>query len=64
MQTETARGEVQFEAIAGYPTPQLQNEVWTQDDTDANLWHGPAGVIVNASALEERKAFYNVITRK
>ena len=64
MTTELARGEVQFEAIAGYPTLELQNEVWTQDAENKDLWYGPAGVIVNTSALEERKAFYNIITRK
>ena len=56
--------EIQFEAMVGYPTPQLEVEIWTQDGEDAELWHGPAGVIVNTSALEERKAFYQVITRK
>lgn len=64
MNTEPARGEIQFEAIVGYPTPALQTEIWTQDTQEPDLWHGPAGVIVNTCALEERKAFYNVVTQK
>lgn len=56
--------QIQFEAIVGSPTPQLAIEIWTQDADDSQLWHGPAGVIVNTSALEERKAFYQVITQK
>lgn len=36
-------------------------ETWTRDDLDADLWHGPHGVIVNTAALEERKKFYRLV---
>ena len=41
--------------------PALSSEIWTRDDADADLWHGPHGVIVNTAALEERKRFYRLI---
>ena len=41
-------------------TVTLASEVWTRDDLDANLWHGPHGVIVNTAALEERKRLYQL----
>ena len=45
------------------PLSDLPPEVWTQDGDDANLWHGPHGVIINSAALEERRAFFDVITQ-
>ena len=39
----------------------VMNEVWTRDDVEQDLWHGPHGVIVNTPALEERKRFYRLI---
>ena len=41
----------------------LASETWTRDSEDADLWHGPHGVIVNTAALEERKVFYHIITQ-
>ncbi len=38
-----------------------QAEVWTRDNLEHDLWHGPHGVIVNTPALEERKRFYQLI---
>ncbi len=35
-------------------------EIWYQDNSDYDLWHGPQGLIVNTAALEEREAFYEV----
>ena len=64
MNIEPVVNEISFEAIVGYPTPQLETEIWTQDSEDENLWHGPAGVIVNTAALEERRAFYQILTRE
>lgn len=55
--TQTANVQV-------FASLQLPQEVWTQDELDANLWHGPHGVIVNTSALEQRKAFFEIITRR
>ncbi len=36
-------------------------EVWRQDASDPDLWHHANGLIVNASALEERAKFYSVV---
>ena len=42
-------------------TPLKPTEVWHQDSHDADLWHGPHGVILNAAALEEREFYFDVI---
>lgn len=36
-------------------------EYWQQDAEDATLWHGPHGLMVNSVALDERRAYYEVI---
>lgn len=46
------------------PVDMLPLEHWTQDTSDPDLWHGPHNVIVNSSALNERRAFYTLITHK
>ncbi|MCA9837991.1 MAG: hypothetical protein KC422_13820 [Trueperaceae bacterium] len=37
-------------------------EVWRQDTQNSDLWHGPKGVIVNTTALNERHPYYEIIT--
>lgn len=56
--------EVSFLTISPQSEFQTQTEVWTQDGEDQDLWHGPAGVIVNTAALEERKAFFRIVTQE
>ena len=42
-------------------TPYKRQEMWTQDPEGHNLWHGEAGVIVNAAALEERSSYFDIV---
>ena len=39
-------------------------ELWCRDAKDSDLWHGEHGVILNTAALEERKAYYNVVIER
>lgn len=57
---EHNKNENTVRAVAYLEAFKLASEIWTQDSEDANLWHGPHGVIVNTAALEERKAFYDI----
>ena len=42
-------------------TPLKPTETWQRDPYDADLWHGPNGVIVNTAALKEREFYFDVI---
>lgn len=42
-------------------TPYKQTELWRQDETLPELWHGPEGLIVNTSALDERGAYFELV---
>ncbi len=39
-------------------------ELWRRDAKDLDLWHGENGLILNTAALEERKAYYNVVIER
>ena len=39
-------------------------ELWRRDAKDLDLWHGEHGLILNTAALEERKAYYNVVIER
>jgi len=39
-------------------------EFWRRDPKDSDLWHGEKGLILNTAALEERKAYYNVVIQR
>lgn len=41
--------------------PLKRAELWYQDLEDANLWHGPQGVIVNTAALKDREYYYTIV---
>lgn len=36
-------------------------EIWRQDPENPDLWHGAHGVIINTAALEERKAYFDIV---
>lgn len=36
-------------------------EIWYQDESNFDLWHGENGVIVNTTALNERQYYYHVL---
>lgn len=48
--------------VADTPQEALETipEVWQQDATDKDLWHGPNGLIVNSDALEARKHYFEM----
>ena len=38
----------------------MQQEIWRQDVTNFDLWHGAKGVIVNTAALDERESYFDI----
>ena len=42
-------------------TPLKPAEVWQQDPSDADFWHGPNGIIVNTAALKEREFYVDIV---
>ena len=60
---EVGTAENTHRALAYLTEQKLASETWTRDSEDTDLWHGPHGVIVNTAALEERKAYYHIITQ-
>ncbi len=36
-------------------------EIWRQDPSDPELWHGREGLIVNTAALLEREYYFSII---
>jgi len=41
-----------------------KTELWRRDAKDLALWHGEHGLILNTAALEERRAYYNVVIER
>ena len=41
-----------------------KTELWRRDAKDSDLWHGEKGLILNTAALQERKAYYNVVIER
>jgi len=41
-----------------------KTELWRRDPKDKDLWHGESGLILNTAALQERKAYYNVVIER
>ncbi|UCH25420.1 MAG: hypothetical protein JSV66_16040 [Trueperaceae bacterium] len=60
-----------MKSISIYPTqlegraPRFETlrplELWKQDATDTDLWHHPAGLIVNTAALDQREDYFNIV---
>lgn len=41
-----------------------KTELWRRDAKDSDLWHGEKGLILNTAALQERKAYYNIVIER
>ena len=47
--------------ITDTATPLKPTEIWQQDVTDVDFWHGPNGIIVNTAALKEREFYFDIV---
>lgn len=61
---ETSKSVVLAHTEVAEQTVLTKTEFWRRDAKDLDLWHGENGLILNTAALQERKAYYNVVVER